>query len=104
MSTEALAMAGVDHMDDPIEIGALEQSFNHHPPPHLLANEYDEEDLSAHRDEILKCSLSLKVDEEWLKTKMREWAKAAASNNERKASLKAKEISLIMNYHRMLRK
>ncbi|CAL0333135.1 unnamed protein product [Lupinus luteus] len=46
-------------------------------------------------------SLRLEIEDEWVKMKIREWAKAVASNNEIKANVRASEIALIMDNHLM---
>ncbi|KAI4345252.1 hypothetical protein L6164_012391 [Bauhinia variegata] len=98
MSIEALAMAGADYMDFPVDAGSSERSSKL--VPHLLADAYAEQDLSACSYKVLNSSLRLELHDKWLKTKIREWAKAASLNNKRKANLKAKEITLIMDCHK----
>ncbi|KAK7387526.1 hypothetical protein VNO78_28394 [Psophocarpus tetragonolobus] len=97
MSVEAFAMAGVDCMENAIDVCALEQSFKR----------LQEVQDKAEAEKSHSSSTSLRMDMnndmamEWVKMKMREWAAAVASNNDTKANLRLSEILLIMDTHLM---
>ena len=94
-------MAGVDHKECEINLEALDGSLEQ-PQPHLLAEPQEtEQNSSAQVDDIHTANLSLELGTEWVKIKIREWAKAVASNNEKKANLRLKEIALLMDDHIM---
>ncbi|AES72191.1 hypothetical protein MtrunA17_Chr3g0123911 [Medicago truncatula] len=94
MSVEAYAMAGVDCKECGINYCALRRSLT---PPQAKS----ENDLGLGNHRMI--DNSLKMNDEWVKMKMREWATAVASNNETNANLRVSEILLIMdhNHHKM---
>ncbi|KOM39688.1 hypothetical protein LR48_Vigan03g307000 [Vigna angularis] len=98
MSVEAFAMAGMDYMENTINVGALEQSFKQLQPPQVMS-----ETNQILIPEKGHCSSGLGLDNEmameWVKMKMREWAIAVASDNHTKADLRVSEILLIMDSH-----
>ncbi|KAJ0018347.1 hypothetical protein Pint_12245 [Pistacia integerrima] len=81
MSIEALAMAGVDYAECGIYVEAWEHGGLEQIPAYLLA----EQRLSTKNEQ--KRSEVLVVNEQWLKEKMLEWAKAVASVNQTKTKL-----------------
>ena len=75
MSIEALAMAGADYMECGIDLHDWET--NQPPPPYLLA-----EKMSCSEAVRKYCNDDeVKANEEKVKAKMREWAKAVAAMN-----------------------
>ncbi|CAJ1855579.1 unnamed protein product [Sphenostylis stenocarpa] len=91
--TEVLpfAMAGMDYMENAINVRALEQSFNQSLSP------------EAERSHCSTCTrLDNDMAMEWVKMKMREWAIAVASDNHTKADLRVSEILLIMDSHHLM--
>ncbi|KAI6699556.1 hypothetical protein NL676_013880 [Syzygium grande] len=89
MSTEALAMAGVDHMKCSIKL----QEFNtdaEPPPPHLL--DEDDDALNSIADAQENRQRSLEIDEaRRMKLKMLGWAKYVPSMLGIALELKRKE-------------
>ncbi|KAK4256681.1 hypothetical protein QN277_006372 [Acacia crassicarpa] len=82
-----------------------ECQINHHegfsrgfelPQPHLLAKKPPqiEQNSGAHT-----ANLSLELGSEWIKIKIREWAKAVSSNNDKEAHQRLREISRLMDDH-----
>jgi len=104
MSVEAFAMAGMDYMENTINVGALEQSLKQLQPPQVMSE--TNQSLSPHEAEKAHCSSCLGLDNEmateWVKMKMREWAIAVASDNHTKADLRVSEILLIMDSHHLM--
>ncbi|KAL2332759.1 hypothetical protein Fmac_013972 [Flemingia macrophylla] len=86
MSAEALTMAGADFMECTMNIGALEESFDLQLQPSAKKSQCRRLDNNG-------------MAMEWMKMKMREWAKAVASNNQIKVDLRVSEIILIMHNH-----
>ncbi|QCD98649.1 hypothetical protein DEO72_LG6g3371 [Vigna unguiculata] len=105
MSVEAFAMAGMDYMENTINVGALEQSLKQLQAPQVIMSETNEQSLSG-EGEKGHCSSCLGLDSEmameWVKMKMREWAIAVASDNHTKAELRVSEILLIMDSHHLM--
>lgn len=99
MSVEAFAMGDANYMESAINHYALEESFKQPQSPHAMPE--TEQKLSPKVDKSHSTGLSFEIGMEWVKMKMREWAKAVASNNEMKANVIASEISLIMDNHLM---
>ena len=68
MSIEAMAMAGMDYKECAISLEEWDQRGPEQapPPPYLQAEH----------------NVFVDVDVEWMKTKLREWAKAVASKKE----------------------
>ncbi|AES72192.1 hypothetical protein MtrunA17_Chr3g0123921 [Medicago truncatula] len=103
MSVEALAMGGVDYKER--AINHCESQGGLTPPQ--AKSQTDDLSLGTHRviNNNNSCVYSSKLFpyDEWVKLKMREWARAVASNNETKANLKVSEIFLIMDHHRHIR-
>ncbi|KAF7834424.1 Rab escort protein 1 [Senna tora] len=106
-STKALAMDRVDQKEY-YDINNFVTSKR--VLPHLLAEpEVPQEsnidhDCSTEVDTIHNANLSLEVGMEWVKIKIRQWAKAVASNNDKNADLRLKEIALLMDHHIMAAK
>jgi len=103
MSVEALAMAGVDDKECAINHCESEGGLT---PPHAKS-QTDDLSLGTHRvihnnNSCVYSSKLLSYDE-WVKLKMREWARAVTSNNETKANLRVSEILLIMDHHRHIK-
>ncbi|KAJ7976124.1 hypothetical protein O6P43_005943 [Quillaja saponaria] len=79
MSIEALAMAGIDYRECGINLDEWESQEQ--PPPYLLD---DQQDLSSTELDKKKKNNNKRLlanEDEWMKAKMREWAKAVASKN-----------------------
>ncbi|KAJ0082100.1 hypothetical protein Patl1_12416 [Pistacia atlantica] len=81
MSIEALAMAGVDYAECGIDVEAWEHGGLEQIPEYLLADQRLSNKNEQKRSEVLV------VNEQWLKEKMLEWAKAVASVNQAKTKL-----------------
>ncbi|KAJ0082098.1 hypothetical protein Patl1_12413 [Pistacia atlantica] len=79
MSVEALAMAGVDYAECGIDVEAWEHGGLEQIPEYLLAEQRLSNKNEQKRSEVLV------VNEQWLKEKMLEWAKAVASISSRRS-------------------
>ena len=76
MSIEAVAMAGADYMECGIDLQGWETGGSTQPPPYLLVENIPGTEAGT------KCSDDKqKANEERVKAKMREWAKAIAATN-----------------------
>jgi hypothetical protein len=77
MSIEALAMAGIDYTECNIKLEEWEKKVGfENPAPHLLADQ-------SFSIEVEKMGADVLVAHgEWMKARMREWAKAVAATNE----------------------
>ena len=76
MSIEALAMAGADYMECGIDLQGWETGGSTQPPPYLLVENIPGTEAGT------KCNGDKqKANEERVKAKMREWAKAVAAMN-----------------------
>ncbi|KAL0350064.1 UNVERIFIED_CONTAM: hypothetical protein Sradi_4155600 [Sesamum radiatum] len=80
MSIEALAMAGVNCMEIGITLEKLELGFFHDPPSYLtVAEENIDQNMSCRVKDDDHDHESLLQNEEMIKVKIMEWAKAVAS-------------------------
>ena len=76
MSIEAFAMAGADYMECGIDLQGWETGGSTQPPPYLLVENIPGTEAGT------KCNDDKqKANEERVKAKMREWAKAVAAMN-----------------------
>jgi hypothetical protein len=76
MSIEALAMAGIDYTECDIKLEEWEKVGFEKPAPHLLADQ----NFSIEAEKMGAGFLVARG--EWMKARMREWAKAVAAKNE----------------------
>ena len=77
MSIEALAMAGADCMECGIDLEVWEAGGSTQPPPHLL----EEKILSSTEVGRQSYNDKKKMNEERVKAKIRQWAKAVVAMN-----------------------
>ncbi|KAK7379478.1 hypothetical protein VNO80_04939 [Phaseolus coccineus] len=93
-------MAGMDYMENTLNVRALEQSFKQLQAPPVVSETNRSLSPEAEKGHCSSClGLDNEMAMEWVKMKMREWAIAVASDNHTEADLRVSEILLIIDSH-----